>query len=225
MRRHRATGCWAAGAVVVLVAAGCGATQTDRVTAGGVGDDPTSTSTTTEVPDTSSTTGADTTTTTSSSTTTSTTTVSPAPSTSRHITGTHAGTERFALGTGRCAVLDHHLDELWTLTDGTAWSFASAYCGTLDAHGVWSGTGTFTMTAPDGSFTGRSVSTAHVPSPGVPYRLEVEGGTGAFGGVTGTCTVDEHLRTISFGVQEHRGSFACDLTGVAAPTSASASGS
>ena len=109
--------------------------------------------------------------------------------------------------------LDHHLDEVFTLNDGTPWTFASVYCGTIDANSVWSGTGTFTLTSPAGdTLVGRSTSQAKIPSTGVPYHLDIESGTGSFTGASGPCTVDEHLAPIVFGVQRHSGSFTCTLT-------------
>lgn len=127
--------------------------------------------------------------------------------------GRHEGTEHFGVDTQRCAFLDHHLDEVFTRTDGTPWNFASVYCGTIDTHGVWSGTGTFTLTSPTGdTLSGRSTSRAQLPSTGVPYHLDIESGTGQFNGAHGDCTVDEHLASSVFGVQEHSGSFTCNLT-------------
>ena len=38
-------------------------------------------------------------------------TTSSAKTTQIVLTGTHAGTEHLALGTGRCPQIDHHLDE------------------------------------------------------------------------------------------------------------------
>ena len=127
--------------------------------------------------------------------------------------GRHEGTGHFGLNTSRCPFLDHHLDEVFTLTDGTPWQFASVYCGTIDAASVWSGTGTFTLTSPDGdTLSGRSTSRAQLPTTGVPYRLDIDGGTGQFAGTSGDCTVDEHLSSDTFGITAHSGAFACTLT-------------
>lgn len=206
-----------AAVIAMVVAAGCGDRAAARVTTARDGD-----TTSTDAPDdgttTSSTTIVDNPSSTTTSTSTSTTlptpptTAVPTP-TQLRITGRHAGTEHFALNTGRCSFLDHHLDEVFTLEDGTPWNFASAYCGTIDAANVWSGAGTFTLTGPGGDgLSGRTTSRAQIPSPGVPYRLDVDSGTGAFAGATGTCTVDEHLEMMTFGVQQHSGSFTCDLS-------------
>ncbi len=100
-----------------------------------------------------------------------------------------------------------------TRNDGTPWTFASVYCGTIDANSIWSGTGTFTLTSPAGdTLAGRSTSQAKIPSTGVPYHLDIESGTGSFTGASGPCTVDEHLAPIVFGVQRHSGRFTCTLT-------------
>ena len=208
-------------AVVTLLVASCGSGGTTRVSAGAdetpsstrVDDDDSTTSSTTRVPDTSSTSA--------SSSTTSTTTIAPPTSTSTAVpapttlefNGRHEGTEHFGLDTARCPFLDHHLDEEFTLTDGTSWHFASVYCGTIDAASVWSGTGTFTLTSPDGdTLSGHSTSRAQLPTTGVPYRLDIGGGTGQFTGTSGMCSVDEHLSSDGFGIQAHSGAFACSLT-------------
>jgi hypothetical protein len=107
--------------------------------------------------------------------------------------------------TGRCSLVDHRLGETWTLADGTIWQYLNLYCGTVTDGNRWSGTGTFTLTAPDGTLTGRSTSAASIPSSGVPYHLDVDDGTGAYAGITGTCTIDEHLHGECFGVQDHAG--------------------
>ncbi len=109
--------------------------------------------------------------------------------------------------------MDHRLDETWTLDNGTTWHYVDLYCGTITDGNDWSGTGTFTLTAPDGTLTGRSTSAAVIPSSGVPYHLDLDGGTGTYAGTTGTCTIDEHLHVESFGTQDHSGGFQCDLTG------------
>src|SRR3954471_3966242 len=166
----RRSGRLGAAIVIVTALAACGSAGTHVSVRPGdaAAPDPTATSSTS----TTSTSSA-----TDSNTTTTTTSVAAAPAAadaSRHVTGTHAGTEHFALGTGRCPVLDHRLDEVFTLDDGSAWQFASAYCGTVDADGVWSGTGIFTLNAADGSLSGRTTSRAQLPSPGVPYHLDID---------------------------------------------------
>ena len=129
-----------------------------------------------------------------------------------HFEGEHRGIEHFALQTGRCAFLDHQLEETFTLSDGAAWSFTARYCGTIDATGFWTGAGTFELaTGPDSSLAGTFTSAAQLPSLGEPYQLDIRSGTGQFAGVTGTCRLDNHLRPISFGVQEQSGAFVCDL--------------
>jgi hypothetical protein len=142
-----------------------------------------------------------------------------APSASRwHVEGTHAGTEIIALHTSRCPVLDHSLDETMTVTDPTAtgpttWTYQAQYCGTVDAHGVWRGVGTFVITAGPGStLSGRLTSSAQLPSVGVPYPLTVDHGTGQFEGARGSCLLDNHLVPAGPGVQHQSGTFVCDGT-------------
>jgi hypothetical protein len=156
-------------------------------------------------------------------TTTSTTTSTTAPSigstpTSRPTTntlaldGTYFGVEHFAVNTGRCAFLDHHIAGTFKPSDATTWGFRQDYCGTL--HGdLWSAVGTFALTAPDGATITGTVTEKNikVPSPGVPYTLDITGGTQRFAAATGTCRLDNHLREIEFGLQEDYGSFTCSI--------------
>jgi hypothetical protein len=204
--------------ITILVAAtalaACGGSADRISTADTPSGDPTSsTSTTPGYPDPDASTSSTTSTSTSTTTTTSTAPAPAAPLTTQlALAGTHRGIEHFALGTGRCPQIDHHLDETFTLTDGTALTFASAYCGTIDATGRWSGAGTYTLTGAAGSFHGRTISSvAHVPSPGGPYTLAVDDGTGAYAGTTGSCAVEEHLEIVHFGEQRHWGNFTCTL--------------
>ncbi len=207
-------------AIAALLVASCGAGDTTRVSAGAdetpsstrIDDDDSTTSSTTRVPDTSSTSTSSSTSTTTLAAPTPTTTTVPVPTTVE-FNGRHEGTEHFGLDTARCPFLDHHLDEEFTLTDGTPWHFASVYCGTIDADSVWSGTGTFTLTGPAGErLSGHSTSRAQLPTTGVPYQLDIDHGTGQFTGASGTCSVGEHLSSDAFGIQAHSGAFACTLT-------------
>ena len=130
----------------------------------------------------------------------------------RHFEGRHSGMEHFQLHTTLCPVLDHHLHETFTLTDGIAWDFRAHYCGTIDPHGVWTGVGTFEITTGSAStLSGTFTDSAQLPSVGVPYELDINAGTGAFAGATGSCVLDDHLRTIAPGVQHQEGIFVCDL--------------
>jgi hypothetical protein len=140
------------------------------------------------------------------------------PPSTIHISGTNVrvagsfkGTEYWVLTKGRCPDLDHRLDSAFTRTDGMVWQFHADYCGTLDGD-HWSGEGTFTFTASDGAIlTGVFQSAAKLPSPGVPYTLNITAGTGTFDGATGECRLDNHLRVVQFGVQEQYGKFTCDI--------------
>ena len=161
------------------------------------------------------------TTTTPASTSTSTateTSVAPAPTSEPTVSGspvdgTYFGAEHFALFTGQCAFLDHHILGTFSAADGTTWTFHQDYCGTL-AGDLWSGQGTFSLTAPDGATISGTVTekNIHVPSPGVPYTLDITAGTQRFAGASGTCRLDNHLRVIHFGLQDDFGSFDCDIT-------------
>jgi hypothetical protein len=140
----------------------------------------------------------------------------PAPSTPTnvnwHFEGRHSGTEIFQVHTGRCPVLDHLLQETFTLTDGTTWSFQAHYCGTIDSRGVWTGVGSFSIATAGGStLSGRFTDSAQLPSLGVPYELDVHQGTGVFAGAHGSCILDNHLSTIAPAVQHQEGIFVCDL--------------
>ena len=128
------------------------------------------------------------------------------------VDGTYFGVEHFALFTGRCAFLDHHIVGTFSASDGTTWDFHQDYCGTLQGD-LWSGVGTFALTAPDGAAITGTVTERNirVPSPGVPYTLDITGGTQRFAGATGTCRLDNHLRQIQFGLQDDFGSFTCDI--------------
>jgi hypothetical protein len=146
----------------------------------------------------------------------STTATAPATSTTTgvvwHFEGRHSGIEHFQLHTRLCPVLDHHLHETFALTDGTAWTFRAHYCGTIDAHGVWTGVGSFAITTGSGStLSGTFTDSAQLPSVGIPYELDINTGTGAFAGASGSCMLDNHLRTIAPGAQHQRGIFVCDL--------------
>jgi hypothetical protein len=123
--------------------------------------------------------------------------------------GTYDGIEHFGPSTGTCADLDHHLDSVFSLEDGSAWKFHSDYCGILDGN-AWQGTGPFTFTLPDGALiTGDFADAATIPSPGVRYRLNITGGTGNFEGASGSCQLDNHLRPIASGEQQQYGTFTC----------------
>lgn len=128
------------------------------------------------------------------------------------LAGTYAGVEHFALFTGRCSFLDHHIAGTFSPSDGTNWTFHQDYCGTLQGD-LWSGVGTFVLTASDGATISGTVNEANikVPSPGVPYTIDVTAGTQRFADATGTCRLDNHLRVIHFGLQDDYGTFTCDI--------------
>jgi hypothetical protein len=128
------------------------------------------------------------------------------------VAGTYFGVEHFAAHAGRCAVLDHHIVGTFSVSDGTTWDFRQDYCGTFQGD-LWSGDGTFSLTAPDGAAITGTVTERNirVPSPGVPYTLDITGGAQRFAGASGTCRLDNHLQQIEFGLQHDFGSFTCNI--------------
>jgi hypothetical protein len=129
-----------------------------------------------------------------------------------HFEGRHSGIEHLQVHTKLCPVLDHHLHETFTLTDGAVWNFRAHYCGTIDAHGIWTGVGSFAITTSSGStLVGTFTDSAQLPTVGVPYELDITTGTGAFARASGSCSLDNHLRTLANGAQHQEGIFVCDL--------------
>lgn len=144
--------------------------------------------------------------------TTTTPTNAPAPT---HLEGTHQGTEQYALSKGTCSYLEHHLDSTLELNDGKSWTYRADYCGTITGQ-VWNGAGTFTIRADDdatitGTFTSSALLDATGSTMGAPYTLNITGGTKRFDNASGSCTLDNHVRQIRFGVQEQSGTFFCDV--------------
>ena len=65
----------------------------------------------------------------------------------------------------------------------------------------------------NGAVQGRTNnSVGSVPSPGGPYHIAIDSGTGSYAGATGSCAVEEHLVMVQFGEQNHSGPFTCTLT-------------
>ncbi|MDQ1510926.1 MAG: hypothetical protein QOG50_2770 [Actinomycetota bacterium] len=128
------------------------------------------------------------------------------------VAGTYFGVEHFSAHAGRCAVLDHHIVGTFSVSDGTTWDFRQDYCGTFQGD-LWSGDGTFSLTAPDGAAITGTVTERNIriPSPGVPYTLDITGGAQRFAGASGTCRLDNHLQQIAFGLQHDFGSFTCNI--------------
>lgn len=62
-----------------------------------------------------------------------------------------------------------------------------------------------------GTFTSSAPLDATWSSPGAPYTLDITGGTKRFANASGSCTLDNHVRQIRFGVQEQSGTFSCDV--------------
>jgi hypothetical protein len=137
----------------------------------------------------------------------------PAGARAVQVSGNFQGVASYTVGAGDCD-LDHVLDSTFTLTDGTTWAVHATYCGVFEGSDRWRGTGAFTaVVGPTGdTLTGRLVSSAAVPTDGEPYTLEITGGTGAYDGATGSCTLDNHLVETGAGTQSHWGDFACAIT-------------
>ena len=129
------------------------------------------------------------------------------------VSGTFQGLATYTVSTRDCD-LDHVLDSTFTLTDGTTWSVHADLLRRVRGHRPLAGTGVFTaIVSPTGdTLTGRLVSSAALPTDGEPYTLEITGGTGAYDGATGTCTLDNHLVETGAGTQSRSGDFACAIT-------------
>ena len=128
------------------------------------------------------------------------------------ISGTFRGTSPITGGSeGHCEQLIHVFDATMSLTGGGSWAMHEDYCGWLDGN-MWNGKGTFTLTAASGdTLTGTFTSRAPIPTSGEPYQLTITGGTGAHVGASGTCNIDNHLRSAGVGLQEQYGTFTCNV--------------
>jgi hypothetical protein len=144
-------------------------------------------------------------------------TLPPPPPGAEHLVGASVGSERWHETTGRCPTLDHELDEVVTMADGTVWHFVARYCGELsDSMNEWRGGGDITLTAPSGATITLTFSHdwLRIPSGGVPYVASITGGTGAYAGATGACLVDESITMGVFAVNGnsfHQGTVTCDV--------------
>jgi hypothetical protein len=127
------------------------------------------------------------------------------------VSGGFRGTDTYDLGGRGCAQLAHTVDLDLTPDGEGPWRYHAEVCGAIDADDVWSGTGPFTITAPDGTLTGTVHSRAQLPTTGEPYIVDVLAGTGRLAGRTGSCRLDNHLRETRLGAQEQWGSFTCEL--------------
>jgi hypothetical protein len=124
--------------------------------------------------------------------------------------GAHRGIEHYAPGSGAC-VLDHELDSTLEVAGQSTWQYHAEYCGTVNGD-LWSGNGTFVITAPDGAtLVGTLASSARLPTDGEPYQLTITGGTLRFEGAAGSCALVNHLNVIGPGVQEQFGTFVCEV--------------
>lgn len=141
------------------------------------------------------------------------TTTTTAPSDpSEAFAGTYEGVGHYSTTTPECPDITQDLDLTMALDDGSIWTLRADYCATTDANGLWRGDGPFTITTADGStLVGSLVSEAQLPTGGVPYGLVITGGTGAFDGAEGSCSVTVSLEDLAFGVQRNIGTFDCTV--------------
>jgi hypothetical protein len=126
--------------------------------------------------------------------------------------GSYSGTEHYALGSDECPELDHTYDA--TLTGGSVagWTLHEDYCGRIDEDDMWSGEGTFTITAtPGDELTGTFVSEAPANGDGEPYTLTITGGTGIYAGASGECALDNHVEKVALGTQRQSGDISCSI--------------
>src|SRR5262249_29981705 len=103
------------------------------------------------------------------------------------------------------------LTETYKLSTGDTWTFQNLYCGTITDTNLWTGIGTFLFTARGGTFGGDTYSVARVPSAGGALPLTITRGTGDYAGAHGSCLLDDHIRQVTFGVQEQSGTFTCEI--------------
>ncbi|MEY2451219.1 MAG: hypothetical protein QOD92_793 [Acidimicrobiaceae bacterium] len=129
-----------------------------------------------------------------------------------HVSGAYDGLSDFAVTTRRCSLVDTVWNAVFVLDTGESWAFHNEYCGTI-TDGLFTGSGPFTLTQPDGAtLTGRS-QTTDVPlvNNGGPTELHVTGGTAAFTGASGSCLLDNTVENFEFGHQHQFGTFTCDI--------------
>ena len=126
------------------------------------------------------------------------------------IEGTYTGTSDYTFGIDDCTEQDHPVELDVTLDGGGRATYAAQLCA-HNADDIWTGTGAFTLTMPDGGeLTGDVANTAPMPTDGVPYTLTVTGGTGRFEGASGTCDVTVSVQDLGGG-QTQAGSISCDV--------------
>jgi len=127
--------------------------------------------------------------------------------------GTYEGSDRYTLSSEGPCDLDHDDEATFTLTDGSTWQFQHDQCAQVVGN-IWSATGTFTFTLPDGAtLSGTNVQDGvPLPTTGAPFDLDITDGSGRFAGATGSCTLDNHLEETTLGQQRLYGTFTCDVT-------------
>lgn len=130
-----------------------------------------------------------------------------------HVAGTYEGLDHYALTPEGPCQLAHDDNATFTVTDGTTWALHHDQCADV-IDDVWSATGTFTLTLPDGStLTGTSTQEGvPLPTTGQPFDLDITGGTGPHADATGTCHLDHNFEEIALGQQTMHGTFTCDVS-------------
>lgn len=126
--------------------------------------------------------------------------------------GTYEGSDRYTLSSEGPCDLDHDDEATFTLTDGSTWQFRHEQCAQVVGN-IWSATGTFTFTLPDGAtLSGTNVQDGVLlPTTGAPFDLDITDGSGRFAGATGSCTLDNHVEETTLGQQELHGTFTCEV--------------
>jgi hypothetical protein len=128
----------------------------------------------------------------------------------RHYEGTYEGLHTFTLFTGGCLV-DAQGGATFDVAPGPSWRFRTDYCGFIDGS-TFTATGSFTFTLP-GAATIVGTSSTEVSLPGGgPITLSITGGTMRFADASGTCTLQNQVREVTFGVLQQFGTFVCDIT-------------
>lgn len=117
----------------------------------------------------------------------------------------------FEVDGSRCPQIVSELDVTLALADGRTWSLHEDGCGEILDHGTrYHGGGPFTIATDDGgTLTGRYESDAPLPTDGEPYTLTITDGTGPWAGASGTCSLDNHMETLSSGLHRQFGTFTC----------------
>jgi hypothetical protein len=128
----------------------------------------------------------------------------------KHLEGHYAGNHTFTLFTGGCLV-DAQGDAVVQFGTRQSWDFHTDYCGSISGN-IFTAVGTFTLTLPGGAqLRGTSFTEVPLSQDGGPITLTITGGTKRYRNATGSCTQQNVVREISFGLQEQTGTMECDI--------------